>query len=197
MRKKSPLALLAGLFTLAMFSNANATLLGQTVLVEWNFGAVGNLVSNTFSGDLDGGPTTVTADDSDLVQLASWNMFVDMNADGFELICSGGCGFAASPFNGLNLNDLFWASSNGEITGLDITTDIAGWDDSRAAFGSNNANFNFAGLTANANSIFSVNFEANDINVVAESTTVTEPMTVTLLGLGLVGLAFGRRRRVR
>ena len=82
-----------------------------------------------------------------------------------------------------------WVDVRGTIVGLEIATNWAGWDDSRATFGDDWVAFNFANLSFAAGDFLDATF------LTSHDVDVPEPGTLALLGLGLAGMGMTRRKK--
>ncbi len=179
------------LFAILAFStNANASLVGDSVLVEWLYpdGATvltsdtvtvgaGNEVicngSSTFGCSFGGyGNGDVTFD------IASFSI-------GMSLV-NGATTFVSTTYNGFKFSGLDF-SDGSILTNVVLDTNIAGLDMSRVAFGSDFVQINMQSLQT-TDSYW-------NLSLVTTSTSVPEASSIMLLGLGLAGLGFTRRKK--
>lgn len=165
---------IAALFLATPFA-ANADLIGDTVTLGHFFpdDQTRNLVLDD-----------VLVVDGGAPEFNYFNIYTaDVTADGVMIdfsIWGGNSGtWTGAAFNGFRILGI----DSARITGLEIVTNFAGWDDSRASFTDDSASFNWQGISVNGSSRFSVRF-----------TLVPEPGTLALLGLGLLGLGLAKRR---
>lgn len=92
----------------------------------------------------------------------------------------------------LTFND-FQAGESFTFT-IDVDDNNARVDSWRMAGATVTATFDVAGSPTNVAALMLAG-GSNDLNWSNSATVVPEPGTVTLLGIGLTGLAWGRRRR--
>jgi hypothetical protein len=180
-----------GLVASALFivaaPSANATLIGDTVTYENRFlgGVIGTdtttvvEASTEFSQGIAGGTMDIDVEASSIrffVQNGSSGSDVSFGADGFE--------------QSFRVFDLDWVDIPGEI--LDITVTISGVSGLIAdpvVFGADFVDLAVGGSSWTYNTDFVL------VNLVTTH-AAPEPTTLALLGLGLVGVGFSRRKKL-
>ena len=95
----------------------------------------------------------------------------------------------STSFNGLVFNLTSGAPLDFSSVSIDPSSNYAGFDASRVSFSDSQVTVNWQGLSYNSDTILLIHFEP----VAAQ---VPEPATMSLLGLGLLGVVAMRSRRV-
>lgn len=177
--------------SLLIATTVNASLIGDVVDLDHHF---------TGPGVVGSGQVTVTADSSDVWNFAGLYT-VDVGADNLKVtvldyLPPGDTeDWLLSPpdFNGLvasSLND----DSGNPLSNVVVTTTFGGWDNSMLAFGNDQAEFNWAGVTVSNGATFEATFSF-DTNAGTTAANAPEPATIFLLGSGLASfLGFGRKK---
>ena len=96
--------------------------------------------------------------------------------------------FGSAAFNGLEFNLLSGTPLNFIGASIDPTSTLAGFDATRVSFTDTQVRFNWENLTYDSGTILRVNFTQGPAEV-------PEPATMSLLGLGFLGVAAMHRRR--
>ena len=154
------------LFICLFAGTANAGLVGDTVHIAHNWSTLGSeiytpmdvLVENG-SGDLANVSPAYSVDVDDL------SVFVDFIANAT---------WNTGPFNGLVISNI-----DSILSDFVVSTNFAGWDDSRFTYTSDSLMFNWSGLAFNGDTTFQLNFNTSQ---------VPEPASIALIGLGLAGI---------
>lgn len=174
-------AIMAAGFLLCTVSTAHATLIGDTVTMHHRFS---NII-------IPPGPFNV------VVQAGTGDVFqpynpglnfyeVDMEANSFSVLYLSATDWAASTFNSLIITDMDWIGGPGILTGVTISTNLAGFDNSRVTFTDDSVSINWQGLSFGPGTRW-------DIGLI--TTHIAEPGTFAILGLGFAGLGLARRRK--
>lgn len=162
---------------------ANATLIGDTVLLENKFGTFGstlntlNYVVQEGVGDIVSFPPGVCGTDCYTVDIEASSVLIQYIANNF---------WSAADFNGLAITDLDWIGGPGIVTDLTTDTNFAGWTDDRATFGDDWVAFNWESLSFTTDTFF---------NVELTTVHVPEPTTLALMTLGIAGVGYSRKKR--
>ncbi|MDI9244651.1 PEP-CTERM sorting domain-containing protein [Marinobacter sp. CHS3-4] len=176
----SNLKLVFGAFFLSLAFSANASLIGDTVTFNTYFPNDGALTSSqdflvTNSVECAGCASAgfVLADQT-----------LDIGADFIEFQSGFTTGFSG-PDAIFEFTGLDWVGGLGELVGFNLTTNFANVADSAVAFTGNSIEIDIGNSGQGT-------FWRLDLRVAYD---VPEPGTLALLGLGLAGLGFFRRRQ--
>ncbi len=183
--------ILTTVFALSLCSWANATLIGDQVLIEQNRTALGTLRDDlvTVGGGVElSCPGAFELCSANIPGFSGGSIDIGISTILFDLGTITSANFTTDTFNGYIFSDLDWTDGPGEILGVSLITDVDGLDLTRVSFGTDFVAVNFSALSLDADDTF---FElALDV-----SHDVPEPSTIGLLGAGLLGLGFIRRRQ--
>ena len=180
---------LIGLLVLLSFigwtGNVGATLIGDTVTIRHDFSDVGSTIG--------GGPfdVLVQAGLGDLTQPyfpnSNWYS-VDVEASSFSVLYGRAPSWSSAIFNGLIISDMDWIGAPGSIVGVNVSTNLAGFDNSRVTFTADSVSINWQSLSFAAGTRW-------DIDLITTH-SVPVPATLILFGLGLAGLGWSNRKKV-
>ncbi|MCU7844085.1 MAG: PEP-CTERM sorting domain-containing protein [Candidatus Thiodiazotropha sp. (ex Monitilora ramsayi)] len=159
-------------------ASANATLIGDTVHIAQNYPVLGS----------EHYPTDVTIGAG---LEFDWVYDIDISADAIDIVLNGG--FVNVPdalpsFNGPVISGLDDSSGNPLIGFSNFSTTISGFLASDIhIFDNNTIGFNLDGLSG-YNATLHVDLDFG-------STSVPEPASIALLGLGLIGIGYSKKRK--
>ncbi|MGD2271436.1 MAG: PEP-CTERM sorting domain-containing protein [Desulfobacterales bacterium] len=161
---------------------AQASLIDDQVLVEHHFPFF-----STVDDDSGGGEVTVQDGTAEIFGMHFGVYDVDIEEDSLTVNFLKTNQFGSSDFNGLVLGDLDDSEADYILLGVDVETNMTGWDDSRLLFGDDFAGFNWQGLTVDGSTDFTAFFEfgPNPIPI---------PATLLLFITGIVGFSLLRRK---
>ena len=170
--------ILAAVVLLASFGQGHAFVIGDEVLVGWLYPDQ----DTTFWES-----TALTVSDAvELPDIAGQGV-LDLNISdsspelAFDFINESTNTFTATAFNGFFISDV--SNSIADFIGVNIDgTNLAGFDADRIFFNADTIYLNFTGIEFSSNAYIDFDIEF------ASTTSVPEPGTMLLFGLGLVGL---------
>lgn len=167
-----------GVTSLLMSLSSHASLIGDAVTLDFGItGEAGSVFTSTALVTNPGVEFTIPTGNPLLVDIkdSSFDIFFDLT--GFPDVG------AATTFV---LSDLDWVGMSGEVIGLSLTSgDVSSV--SSLSFTTNSVTVNLFNLT-NPSELQRFSFDIN-------TSHVSEPANIALLSLGLIGVAFARRKK--
>jgi PEP-CTERM motif len=172
-----------GLAVLAVFSsNASASLIGDTVTLDWLANGVPCLLCSTVNVVVEAGPGDTASPNPTVldVNVEASSILIDILTTGV------GAFDFPTDFNGLVVSSLDWVGDPTKtIVDVVLGTDIAGLGSDRISFGDHSVSVNFASLSVATGQFITLDLV---------TTQVPEPGLLSLLSIGLLGLGFLRRK---
>ncbi len=164
------------LFICMFAGNVYAGLIGDTVHIAHNWSTLGSEIYS---------PIDVLVEDG-TGDLATVSPHYSVNVDDLSVFVDFSDAAAWSPglFNGLVISNIDTILSD-----FVVSTNMTGWVDSMFTYSADALMFNWSGLTFDSDTTFQLNF--NDGN----SSQVPEPTSLALIGLGLAGIGFSRKKK--
>ncbi len=164
------------LFICMFAGNVYAGLIGDTVHIAHNWSTLGSEIYS---------PIDVLVEDG-TGDLATVSPHYSVNVDDLSVFVDFSDDAAWSPglFNGLVISNIDTILSD-----FVVSTNMTGWVDSMFTYSADALMFNWSGLTFDSDTTFQLNF--NDGN----SSQVPEPTSLALIGLGLAGIGFSRKKK--
>ena len=174
--KKVVILAIMGFSIVFLTGNAEALLLGDTITLAHYHPNLSTVYRSAVR--------EVVATDDDQWSLDSFYTVFPEDC-GVEIDFTLSTAWSTSPFNGLVVSDI-----DAIIQSVTVDTNMVGWDASRLSFDDHVMRFNWAGLSF----VDGVTYFDADINECGGG-VVPEPSSLLLLGLGLFGTGFFRRRK--
>lgn len=175
--------LLAFVFTFAAIGAGAAPLLGSTVNYQYYFPD-----ASSAYGDASNGNHVVGAG-VEISNVAGNLATLDLTANQIIVDFSTAATFSSVNFSGFKITDILGQIDAFTSVTIDAATNMAGLDASRISFGDDFFSVNWQGLSFNSNTFVVLN--------IGTASTVPEPGSLALLGLGLAGVAMARKRKAK
>ena len=178
--RKIQLTVLLAIISVCASSTALATLIGDTITFNTHFPSDGSITSSQdflVSGGIEcsGCPSAGFVLDGQTLDIG--DDFIEFNSS-FITAFSG-------PDAIFEFLDLDWIDAAGELVGFSLTTDFASVDDSDVSFTSDSIRIDIG--DSGDGSFWRLELDAVHVRV-------PEPTTIALMGLGLAGLGYRKRK---
>jgi hypothetical protein len=179
--KKITFQIITIAFVFCLTGFAQASLIDDLVDIEHHFPLLGNV------DELSGGGQDILVTSGTEVEGMHYGVYdVNVGADSVIVDFLKLNQFAVSDYNALVLSDLDFEPGY-ILLGVDVDTNMVGWDESRLMFGDDFAGFNWQGLTVDGTTNFTAFFDfgPNPIPI---------PATLLLFASGIAGFTLIRRK---
>ena len=157
---------------------APASLIGDMIDARWQFPPSSFDVTDTLLVG-PGIETASWAGTSATLDIGASTIAVDFTDTNFNALAAG---------VNWTFSDLDWVGSPGHIVFVSVSTNWVGWDDNYVTFGDDWIDINFQNAVG-----YNAARDEFEITIEAIHDPIPEPMTLSLLGMGIAGLAARRR----
>ena len=191
--KKITRKLIAIVFVFCLSGFAQASLIDDQVIVQHR-APLFTIVDAASGGDTvtvaDGTLEESTADDIIALHYDVYKVDIEQSSVIVDFLKPNQFGNpGVFDYSGLVLSDLDFASGY-ILLGVDVDTNMKGWDDSRLMFGDDYVGFNWQGLTVDNDTSLTAFLEFGP-------SPIPIPPTLLLFATGIVGFTFFRRKNTK